>query len=315
MVSNYNEVLKRMGNQLALNQKLLSTHPSLSHQFAILQTFLSHFEKLTHWSQEGPIARFSQTFELALIGYKKEESQAGFIGPSLEKLEQGLRNCIQALLKPNEKKLSALLVHFSQVMTWTMIFVFSQILGNGDRIIPLKDVGAAKSAGALLRELGITFILGAELVPSFLKEMGKQLKLADDSQQLISDVGLIYFLIHLTLTKKLLNLPDEFIYLIQTSMQPSLEKIEAWMSKNPYLAEEEEKIISLIRLLKSSIDSQDITSFEQGLKNGFENFNISHERINEEISFLIEVCEQLNKSFNNIFYQSKLTMTSMTQSA
>ncbi|MBS4164093.1 Uncharacterized protein PRO82_001409 [Candidatus Protochlamydia amoebophila] len=311
----YKEILKRLGKQLSLNEKILADHPSAGSRLIILQTFLHHLERQTDWSREGPLSRFRQTFELALIGDKTGNSQAGFIGPALEKLEYGIEILIEKILKPTDKNLCPLLLHFSQVMTWAMIFVSSQTLGNWKKLFPLNDFGVAKEGSELLRELGITFILGSKAIPSFYAELGNHLNLDDQAQRHLSDIGLCHFLILLVIVKDVLELHDDFLFIIQRFMKPSLKNMETLINQNPHPTPEEQKILVALNFLINSIDLQDIESFKQALKTSFEGFEISHEQLKTDMQVLITVCKQLNESLKNIFYQSDLTMTSMTQSA
>ncbi len=320
MPSNYQAKLKRLEHQLSLTENLLQTHPLVSERLTILQTILHYFTKQAEWSAAGPLSRLSMTFHTALCAQETRQSQSGFMGPALMRLQKGLASLMQTLLSPTDKKLTDLLVSFTQTMAIAVIYLLTQTLGNWKKVFPPDDPGAAKAAGLLLRELGIAFALGSRLLETPFLALGHQLNLDEKRQKRLSHIGLGYLLILVLLVNEEDQPNNEELFeLIQRFMDPTLGDIEEIIqeAQNQGVIEREyaSTALSQLQLIRRAIDSSDAASLKLALLSSFDALELPYGEVKKDLITLIALCRQVNESFKNIFYQSELSMTSMTQSA
>lgn len=317
---NYQTELKRIEHQLSLTENLLQTHPLVSDRLTILQTILHYFTKQAEWSAAGPLSRLSMTFQTALCAQETSQSISGFMGPALTQLQRGLANLMQTLLSPAETKLTSLLVSFTQTMAIAVVYLLTQTLGNWKKVFPSYDPGAAKAAGLLLRELGVTFALGSRLLETPFLALGQQLNLDEKRQKRLSHIGLGYLLVLVLLVNEE-DQPnsEELFELIQRFMDPTLGDIEEAIqeAQNQSLVEEEFALTALsqLQLIRRAIDSSDAAALKLALLSSFDALELPYGEVKKDLNTLIALCKQVNESFKNIFYQSELSMTSMTQSA
>ncbi len=318
--SDYQTALNRIEHQLSLTENLLQTHPLVNDELTILQTILHYFTKQAEWSAAGPLSRLSMTFQTALYAQETSQSQSGFMGPALVRLQQGLASLMQTLLSPEEKRLTGLLVSFTQAMAMAVVYLLTQTLGNWKRAFPPHDPGAAKAAGLLLRELGITFVLGSRLLETPFVALGQQLNLDEKRQKRLSHIGLGYLLILVLLVNEEDQPNNEELFeLIQRFIDPTLGDIEEAIqeAQNQSMIEEEFALTALsqLQLIRRAIDSSDAAALKLALLSSFDALELPYGEVKKDLNTLIGLCKQINESFKNIFYQSELSMTSMTQSA
>lgn len=318
--SDYQTALNRIEHQLSLTENLLQTHPLVNDELTILQTILHYFTKQAEWSAAGPLSRLSMTFQTALYAQETSQSQSGFMGPALVRLQQGLASLMQTLLSPEEKRLTGLLVSFTQAMAMVVVYLLTQTLGNWKRAFPPHDPGAAKAAGLLLRELGITFVLGSRLLETPFLALGQQLNLDEKRQKRLSHIGLGYLLILVLLVNEEDQPNNEELFeLIQRFIDPTLGDIEEAIqeAQNQSMIEEEFALTALsqLQLIRRAIDSSDAAALKLALLSSFDALELPYGEVKKDLNTLIGLCKQINESFKNIFYQSELSMTSMTQSA
>lgn len=318
--SDYQTALNRIEHQLSLTENLLQTHPLVNDELTILQTILHYFTKQAEWSAAGPLSRLSMTFQTALYAQETSQSQSGFMGPALMQLQHGLASLMQTLLSPGKKRLTGLLVSFTQAMAMVVVYLLTQTLGNWKRAFPPHDPGAAKAAGLLLRELGITFVLGSRLLETPFLALGQQLNLDEKRQKRLSHIGLGYLLILVLLVNEEDQPNNEELFeLIQRFIDPALGDIEEAIqeAQNQSMIEEEFALTALsqLQLIRRAIDSSDAAALKLALLSSFDALELSYGEVKKDLNTLIGLCKQINESFKNIFYQSELSMTSMTQSA
>ena len=175
--------LKRLGHQLEMSEKLLRTHPLVKDKLTLLQTLIHYFDLQTQWSLAGSPARLLMTFQSALQGMAVQQSQTGFIGPALDQLQRVVSKLVQAALQPSERELTSLLLAFMQVIALGVIFIATQLTDNWKRLFPRHDPAAAQKAALLLRELGLTFILGSRVAENAFRSVTQGLELKEESQK------------------------------------------------------------------------------------------------------------------------------------
>ena len=130
------------------------------------------------WSIAGPSARLLMTFQTALYAQEIERSQTGFVGPAIQRLQQAMARLMQISLHPSERELTPLLLAFTQVIVMGGIFIASQLVENWKTFFPQEeDPIAAEKAGLLLKELGLTFLLGSHAAESAFRNVGEGLGL------------------------------------------------------------------------------------------------------------------------------------------
>ncbi len=312
--SKYREKLERLGKQLLQTEAVLQTHPLVNEKLMILQTVVRFFAMQTEWSVAGPLARLSMTLETALLGNLAGQSATAMIGPALNQMQQGLNKLIQTVFDPSEKKWVRLIGMYTEVMTMALIYVSTQLLGNWKKTFDLDDPRSVKQAGLLLRELGLTYILGGALLESPYKILGGQLGLEEKKQKRLGHIGLAYLiLIMILVNEEDEPLNEDLFELIAKFLRPALQSIEESLG-NTNLSEDNLRLASnQLELIKQSLN--DPPALKQAIMGSFEEFGLPYSEVRKDLKKLIEVNKNLYESFNNIFYKKEQTVTSMSQSA
>ena len=309
--------LKHLSTQLAASERLLQNHPSTKGKWTILQTLLHGLHLQTQWIFAGPSARLLMAFQTALHAQGVEQSQTGFLGPSLQHAQQSLARLMQFSLHPSERDLAPLLVAFTQVLTMGMIFIANHLLETWRSLFPSpEDRGASEKAGELLKELGLTFLLGSRAIESAFHSIGKGLGLKESSQKRISDIGLCLLLILMILSQEVeFSLDDEFLETIKHLMQPTLSSIEqAFQEAETQQAFERDQAslaMNQIRLIRQALNGWDKEELRQALSISIEMAGISLQEVKRDIRRLNAFCTQLNGIFKNIFDRTSMAATTI----
>ncbi|WP_068467248.1 hypothetical protein [Candidatus Protochlamydia phocaeensis] len=316
----YQSNLARIGRQLALSEALLQTHPLVQDKLKILQTALHYFTLQTQWQSAGSLARLLLTFKTALRAQEVGESASGFIGPSLGRMQKAVAQLMQTTLKPSERQLTELLLTFTQVVTLVMVYLATQTLGNWKGLFPQNDPGAAKKAGLLLRELGLTFILGSHLVEKTFRLVAQGLGVSEQSQKGISAIGLLYVLILLAMIHEEDDQNnEELLEILLPFMKPTLDSLDqaVQQAQSQAIMEEENASLALsqLQLMRQVLENADLKGLKQAIESSFQALELPYQEVKKDLRKLIELCSQLNSSFRNIFYQKELSVTTMTQAA
>lgn len=317
---NYQNRMRRLGHQLALSEHLLKTHPLVQNKLTVLQTLLHYFNLQMQWTLAGPSARLLMTFRSALQAQESEKSQTGFVGPALHRLQQGVGHLMHVSLSGSERDITSLLLTFTQVIALGSIYLATQLVENWKRLFPQEDPAAAQKAMLLLRELGLTFLLGSRTAESAFRSVGQGLKLKESSQKRITDIGMFFLLSLLILIEEHDHShEEEFFETVKRFMEPTFESIEYALNQAQaeHLFEEEQSLLAFnqLQLIRSAVDSKDEETFKQVLANSLEAFGLSYQGVKQDLKRLIVFCSQLNESFRNIFYQTGMTTTTVIQSA
>ncbi len=312
--------LKRLGHQLALSEHLLQTHPFVKDKLSVLQTVLHYLNLQMQWNLAGSPARLLMTFRAALQAQEIEKSQTGFIGPAFSRLQEGIARLMHASLRTSERELTSILLTFTQVMTLTAFFTATQLVENWKRLFPQDDPAAAQKAGLLLRELGLTFVLGSRAIEIAFRSICQGLNLKEDSQKRITDIGMFFLLSLLILIEEQDHAyEEEFFDTVKRFLKPTLESVEYALheAQAEHLFEQQQAELALnqFQFIQSALNSEDEVSFKQSLVDGLEAFGLSYQEVKGDLKRLIIFCSQLNESFRNIFYQTNLTATTVIQAA
>jgi hypothetical protein len=314
------DIFQRLGRQLELTKKLLEQHPLVSDRFKILQNVLNNFSLQTAWSSSSKVARLLMTFEMALNARSTEESASGFAGPIWLKMQNAEFLLMNATLSLTERRQAHLLLTLNEMMGFGIIFITTQVLGNWNRIFDQRDKATAKKAGLLLRELGLTFLLRSGMIQTVYNEVAKGLELSDKSQKKVTDIGLFFLLLIMILVDAEDHPTNEDL------IEAFLEPLKQTISSVEFAATKAEEqgmvnqelatlILSQLQLIRQTLESDDLAAIKQVIENSLEAFNVPYNELKQDLTSVIHVCDQINECFNNIFFQSKLTMTTMTQTA
>jgi hypothetical protein len=313
----YHNRLKRLNHQLALSEQLLQNHPHVKGQWAILQTLVHGFHLQMQWAIAGPSARLLMTFQSALQAQETAQSQSGFVGPAMQRLQQSVARLMEMSLRPSERDLTPLLLAFTQVVALGTIFVATQLLENWKRLFPHdNDSLAAKKAGALLKELGLTFILGSRTAEIAFRSIGEGLGLKDTSQKRITNIGMCFLLVLLILAQESETAQDdEFLDTLKRFMQPTLGSIEHALqeAEMQHLLETHQASLALsqVQVMRQALETSNAEAIKQVLAASFDILGISYQDAKQDTQRLSTFCAQLNKSFKNIFDHTAMTATAI----
>ena len=316
----YRNKLKRLGRQLALSENLLQTHPLVKDKLTVLPTILHYFNLQMEWTLAGPSARLLMTFRSALQAQEMGKSQTGFIGPALHRMQQAVAHLMSLSLNPSEKELTSLLLTFTQVIALGTLYVDTQLLENGKRLFPETDLAANQKASFLLRELGLTFVLGSRTIESAFRAVSQGLSLKESSQKRVIDIGMFFLLSLLILVNEQDSSQDEeFIETIKRFLKPTLDSVELALQQAQSEGYYEDELALLafgqLQLIRSALDTSEGESLKQVLANNLDSLGLPYHEVKQDLNRLIAFCSQLNESFRNIFYQAGMTATTIIQAA
>jgi len=313
----YKNRLKRLAHQLSLSEQLMQNHPSVKEKWGILHTLLHGFNLQMQWTLAGPSARLLMTFQSALQAQGTEQSQTGFVGPAMQRLQQSASLLMEASLYSNERDLAPLLLAFTQVISLTTIYVSTQLLENWKIFFPQdEDPIAAKKAGLLLKELGLTFLLGTRTAESAFHSIGQGLGLTERSQKRVTNIGMCFLLILLIMTEEREDLGEsEWLETIKRFLLPTLESVEISIQEAEahHLIMNNEALLAMnqVHLIRQALETSNGEALKQALETSFENLGISFEEVKKDVQRLSAFCAQLNKSFRNIFGRTAMTTTTI----
>ncbi len=313
-ISYYNR-LKRLSHQLALSEHLLQHHPKVKGKWAILQTLVHGLHLQMQWAIAGPPARLLMTFQSALHAQETEKSQAGFVGPAMQRLQQLVTHFMHLSLPPTERDLAPLVFAFTQVIALGTLFIATQLVENWKRLFPQNDDPlATEKAGLLLKELGLTFILGSRTAESAFRSIAEGLGLKEVSQKRMTDSGMCFLLVLLILNQQHETVQDEeFLDTLKRFMQPTLDSIEPALqeAEAQRLLDTHQASLALrqVQVMRQALEASDAEAIKQALSASFDLLGISFQEAKQDTQRLSAFCAQLNKSFKNIFDRTALTAT------
>lgn len=312
--------LKRVSRQLEANEKLLANHPHIKDDLQIVKATLRSFNKQMEWSLSGSAARLLIVFRTALEGQEMAKSKTGFLGPDLHRMQMTLAQFMHHSLQPKEKEAAALLLPFIQVMTIGAVYIATQLLGNWKRLFPQHDPAAAHKAGVLLRELGITFVLGSKVAESAFRSVAQGLDFTEASQKNVVDLGMCYLMLILILIDEEDNQEhEEFVENVKRFIRPHLETVEGTLknAQEQGLMDEVQTQTALqqVEIIRHAIEDDTVQDLGQVIANALEALELPYREIKRDINQMKLMCSQLNESFRNIFYNADMAGTTISQVA
>jgi hypothetical protein len=314
------EKLIRAGDQLSLAEHLLMNHPLTSGKLNILQTTLNYLNLQIKWSCAGPLARLLITIDTALIGSQTTDSLTGFIGPTFDKFLKGIALLMKTTLPANDRGKSDLLIKLNQLLIFGSIYLTTQLLGKWKQLFPQQDPAAAKKGGEIFRELALLFLFGSHVMLNLFKMIAKGIGLEEKNEHIMSHIGLFsLIIIILTVTEEENKKNEELLESLHRFMIPTLDSIEYAIQKAHSQRKMSEEIFftanTHLQLVRLALDKNDKESLQQTIKNSFEAFQLPYQDLKNDLKLITTFCNQLNFSFKNIFNQSEIAITSMTQAA
>lgn len=312
--------IKRLSHQLDLSEQMLKNNPLVNKDLTLLQTVLHYLSLQLRWSSVAAASRLLITFKMVLQGNETAQSATGFIGPHLNQMFKAIAQLMKSSLNIEQRDLIDLLDTFNQLFFLGTFYISSQLLDNWKRLFPQHDPAAAFKAGLLLKELGLTFVLGSHAVDLAYQAVTKGLKINEKNQKTISDLGISLILGLLIFSEDENNSSnEEFIKTIQRFIYPALHSLESSIQEQQFQGIIEDGkaalILAQLQLIQQAIEKEEIAALKQILKESCDIFGFSYEGLIKDLKQVIDVCSQLNNTFKNIFYQSQQRLTTLTQSA
>lgn len=312
--------LASLNNQLSSTQQFLEKHPLTADHMAIVQNALYYMHKQAQWSSANSAARFVLTLQTALIGSSTTTSATGFIGPYLESYQTAALKLMRTALPYDSIGSAESLLTTTQIMTIAAIYLMTQILGDWKGLFPYQEPAAVKKAGLLLRDLGMTFLLGSQAIQKSFETTAQTMGLDEKSQSIIGQIGLIYVLAILLLLDEEDNpYPEEFLINLEALITPQLNVIEEALQKGyrqGWLEDQELAYAkSQLKLAELAVSHQDRQALRQVMKDTLNGFHLPYELLKEDLIKVKAFCSEVRTNLTYIFNQSETTMTTMTQSA
>lgn len=309
----------QLSHQLALTENILEKHPLTHDKLIIVQMALNHLSQQAKWLSAGPLIRFLITLETGLYASQTSKSATGFIGPSLERFEQAAAALMMTWVDKDLEGAKSFFQSYVQVALTISTYLLTQILGDWKALFIQNDQAASKKGGELLQELGILFLIGSQTIREAFYLMAKGLEVDEKGQKMIGDLGVLCILISLMVLLDGIHSSQaewEEVYKFMLSPIHSLEEtLERAHSQR--IIDEETLLMALshLQLIRRALEDQDIQALPQLLESGFQIFNLSYHKLQDDLKQLTQFCRQLNKSFKNIFYQFDQAVTTVDQAA
>lgn len=311
--------LLNLNEELGLQCRHLSQHPLTSSQLFILQNALTHLGKQAQWDAAGSFGRFLMAWQSALLGCETDESETGFIGPYLNRLQKTTAQLMELALPPYSG-LQDMLLALTRTLTIASVYLMTETLGNWKSIFPTSDAASIKKAGLLLRELGVTFLLGSKAIEKAFATAVQSLEMDERHQKMVSYIGVLHvILIFLLMDEDDNPYPEEFILDLERLAHPYVSVLEEMIDKTSLQGEFDSQVLADARnqlnLILLAFSNHDREVLRQVLKGGLELFNIPPSQIKQDLKKLKNFCAQLHMSLNYAFNPTETVMTNMIQSA
>jgi len=314
------QMLKSVRHQIKLTEKLLRSHPLLSDRLKMLQAVLRLFRMQTEWAEAGSMSRFLITLNTALIGMSTEESQMGLFGPRLMQLNRGLQLLFEGSLPLSNGQLPVLLTSLLNVVCIGLVFYLSQTLGNWRERFPLDDIPQAKKAGLFLKELGLSFILGSQMLESFFRALVKHLDIDPREKKFLDKIGMAYLLLMIFLMHESEQRPtDEFGELLLPALyrtiDPLMAVVQAVDERGLLETSLTNAALGQLQLIQRAILELDVAELRSIFISSCEVFGCPFEELRKECKSLIDKCSQISMSLENALTEAKQPQTEVMQSA
>lgn len=255
--------------------------------------------------KQDPRARLSLALQIVSQGQEIDKSQSGFIGPALQRLQTLAVQLMQLSFNSSEKKMTPLLLGFTQLMLEATLFTTSSLAEEKKRPTSPDDPVTLRKATLLRRTLGLTFVFHSHLPASAFHHFAEGLGLTKENQQHVQNSGMGLLLTLLLF----LDDQEEFFTTFKHLMPPVLESLQQGLQEAhaQHLIDDAQLSLALnqLVLIRQACEASDLNATQQALKEGLELLGISYQELAQDLQRLQTWGAQLNKSFKNIFYQSK----------
>lgn len=310
--------LNRLGHRLGMLEGTLEKHSLTQQELIFVRTTLHFLNLQTRWNSVKPLDRFLITMQAALMGSETSQSESGFVGPSLAKLQQGFVRLMQGYLPRVAVGLPDLLTSFVQLTTFALFYVDTQLAANWKEVTPKKQRPDIQKAGAFFEELSLIFLFKSKIIEEVLKSVLKEIKINEKQQQTIAIVFRFYLLTLLFMSDASEKRQEQFEFL-QEMMSDSLESAQEMLKQahDKGILDDETTIkgTTYLQWIKRTLDNKDLNALTDTLKDSFQAFDLSYQEMQEDLKKLKNTCSQLRDGFNHIFFQAEKAMTTMDQAA
>lgn len=310
--------LNRLGNRLGVVESTLERHPLTQQELVFVQMALHFLRLQTRWSSVKPLDRFLIVSQAAMWAHETTESESGFIGPSLSKLQQGVVRLMQAYFPPVAVGLSDLMTSIILLTTLGVFYVDTQLMHNWREVTPKKQRADIQKAGLFFEELSLIFLIKSQIFEEILKNILKEIALTEKQQTTMANVLRFYLLVLIFLSDEPNKRQEQFDFL-QNLMTDSLESVQELLkqAQDKGIIDEEMAMqgATYLQWIKRTLDNRDVAALTGALTDSLQAFSLSYQGVQEDLKMLKNICSQLRDGFHHIFFQAEKSMTTMDQAA
>ena len=126
----------------------------------------------------------------------------------------------------------------------------------------------------LLKELGLTFLLGTRTAESAFRSIGKGLGLEEISQKRVTDIGMCFLLILLIIAQEQGNSrEEEWLNTSKRFMEPTLDSVEHAFqeaeAQRLFESHQASLAMNQVQLIRQALDASNVEALKQALGNKF----------------------------------------------
>ncbi len=312
--------LKRLERQLTASEKLLQTQSFTQKQGLFLQTLMRFLKWQTQWHLTGSHARLILSCQAALWAQETEQSQAGFIGPTLQRIHQGMARIMQLSLRTQEQEKLSLLVPGIEWISLGTFYLTAHLAHQWKQRLPQTEREEARKGHHLLRELSLTFVLGSQAIESALQALTQGLNLEKESQKQIEEIGMGFICVLLILLNTEQQIEEDHLFeLLQQHLKPTLASVRQGVeqAQTEHLLDEAitTVVLSQLEVIHYLMEGREnrLDAVKHALQTILEAFELSYPQLEQDMNTIMMVCNQLSKNLNNIFYKQSKNINIITQ--
>lgn len=312
--------LKRLERQLTASEKLLQTQSFTQKQGLMLQTLMHFFKWQTHWHLAGSHARLILSCQAARWGQETEQSQTGFIGPTLQRIHQGLARIMQLSLRVQEQEKISLLMPGIEWISLGTFYLTAHLAHQWKQRVPQIDKEETRQGQQLLRELSLTFVLGSQVIESALQALTQGFNLEKESQKQIEGIGMSFICALLILMNTEQQIEEDHLFeLLQQHLKPTLASVTQGVeqAQAEHLIDEATAtvVLSQLEVIHYLMEGRDnrLDAVKHALQIILETFELSYPKLEQDINTIMVMCNQVSKNLNNIFYKTNKNINIITQ--
>jgi len=312
------ENFRSLSRRLKAREQLLQGHPHLNRRWLILQTIMTSLRWQADWKQAVGYERILLSFKMASQGSGLEESQTGFLGPSLRGWISGIARLMQASYDGSDQRHRQVLEPFVETagVGWVAAAVY---LNNaGKKAMQQHDLSEAVRGSLLYRELGLSFLIGTHTAEEIFRSIAKKLGFKDEGCQRTSDIALFFFLSLLILIEKEKEeFREDFLEGIVQALSPTLESV-GFACATISSEEKRECNGTMAKHWKEILEKQELSANEklnQVFASVFDALDLNMDEVKQEMGPLASFCEIIIESHYQIVNQAGRAATTMTHAA